>query len=154
MLNSTDSISIYDGDIYNKPSLHLVAELRHDSPLEKRFLTTRGPSLSVRVVASGASESYGFIAEVVTTPISAIGFSKYLLRPNLFALLAIGNWTYFQKILLSTAVLETGGTHPILFIPSGVCHLIRREDDWRLMLHSYFGVLGGISHWSKVGVLL
>lgn len=79
MLNSTDSISIYDGDIYNKPSLHLVAELRHDSPLEKRFLTTRGPSLSIRVVASGASESYGFIAEVVTTPISAIGFSKYFL---------------------------------------------------------------------------
>ncbi|XP_054261454.1 protein bark beetle-like isoform X2 [Macrosteles quadrilineatus] len=76
MLNSTDSISIYDGDIYNKPTLELVAEITSDSPLEKRFLTTKGPSLSVRVVASGASETYGFMAEIVTTPISAIGFNR------------------------------------------------------------------------------
>ncbi|KAG8303023.1 hypothetical protein J6590_018486 [Homalodisca vitripennis] len=76
LLNSTDSISVYDGDIYNKARLRLVAEITADSPLEKRFVTTRGPSLSIRVVASGASESYGFIAEIVTTPISAIGFNR------------------------------------------------------------------------------
>lgn len=53
-----------------------MAEITSDSPLEKRFITTQGPSLSIRMVASGASEVYGFMAEIVTTPISAIGFSK------------------------------------------------------------------------------
>jgi hypothetical protein len=32
--------------------------------------------MSIRLVASAASESYGFVAEIVTLPISALGFSE------------------------------------------------------------------------------
>lgn len=42
----------------------------------RKFVTSRSPSLSIRLVASAASQSYGFLAEIVTLPISAIGFSK------------------------------------------------------------------------------
>uniref|UniRef100_T1GGG9 SRCR domain-containing protein n=1 Tax=Megaselia scalaris TaxID=36166 RepID=T1GGG9_MEGSC len=56
----TDSIKLYDGDIYNVTS----------------FFKTRGPILSVRLIASGASSNHGFFAEVVTVPISSIGFNR------------------------------------------------------------------------------
>ena len=75
LLNSTDSITIYDGDIYNKA--RVAAHITSDAHLEKRFITTFSPSLSIKMTASGASEMHGFIAEIITLPISAIGFSMY-----------------------------------------------------------------------------
>lgn len=71
-----DSISLYDGNIYNV-SAPLIATVTVGSQMEKKLIRTTGPSLSVRLFANGASNVYGFVAEVVTLPISAIGFSKF-----------------------------------------------------------------------------
>lgn len=64
-----------------------------DSGSEKKFITTTGPILSVKLSATGASEMHGFIAEIVTLPISAIGFSML----NFFLTLSS---TFFVKLYL------------------------------------------------------
>lgn len=73
-----DSLSLYDGDIYNVTA-PIIGYLEHGSPDEKKLFKTVGPSLSVKLFANGASAVHGFIAEIVTLPISAIGFSKFSL---------------------------------------------------------------------------
>ncbi|XP_043483219.1 protein bark beetle isoform X2 [Leptopilina heterotoma] len=70
-----DSISLYDGDIYNITT-EKIAELEVNGRHEKSLFRTRGPSLSVKLFANGASNVHGFIAEIVTLPISAIGFNR------------------------------------------------------------------------------
>ncbi|XP_012276535.1 protein bark beetle isoform X2 [Orussus abietinus] len=70
-----DGITLYDGDIYNVTA-RKIGHLEFDSPYEKKLFKTQGPSLSVRLFANGASNVHGFIAEVVTLPISAIGFNR------------------------------------------------------------------------------
>lgn len=71
----TDTITLYDGDIYNI-SAKSIGHLEANSINEKKLFRTQGPSLSIRLFANGASNVHGFIAEIVTLPISAIGFSK------------------------------------------------------------------------------
>jgi len=73
-----DSIILYDGDIYNITSKK-IGHLEINTPDEKKFFKTQEPSLSIRFFASGASSVHGFIAEIVTLPISAIGFSTSFL---------------------------------------------------------------------------
>ncbi|XP_076766657.1 C-type lectin domain-containing protein bark beetle [Xylocopa sonorina] len=70
-----DSIMLYDGDIYNITAKN-IGHLEANSIDEKKFFKTQGPSLSIRLFANGASNTHGFIAEVVTLPISAIGFNR------------------------------------------------------------------------------
>ncbi|XP_066594103.1 protein bark beetle [Prorops nasuta] len=70
-----DGITLYDGDIYNVTA-KMIGHLEADSPDEKKLFRTREPSLSIRLFANGASNVHGFIAEVVTLPISAIGFNR------------------------------------------------------------------------------
>lgn len=70
-----DSLTLYDGDIYNV-TVEKIEDLYVNSNLEKKLFRTQGPSLSVKLFATGASSVHGFIAEVITLPISAIGFSK------------------------------------------------------------------------------
>lgn len=70
-----DSITLFDGDIYNITSTK-IADILVGSNNEKHLFKTMGPSLSVKLFANGASNIHGFIAEIVTLPISAIGFSK------------------------------------------------------------------------------
>lgn len=70
-----DSITLYDGDIYNVSST-VLGKIEVGSRNEKRLFKTKEPSLSVKLFANGASSSYGFFAEIVTLPISAIVFSK------------------------------------------------------------------------------
>lgn len=71
----TDTITLYDGDIYNI-SAKSIGHLEANSINEKKLFRTQGPSLSIRLFANGASNVHGFIAEVVTLPISAIGFNR------------------------------------------------------------------------------
>lgn len=74
-----DAIHIFDGDIYNFTSriqTRKIDSVYANSPNEKKLFRTSMPSLSIRLVASGAPSHHGFIAEIVTLPISAIGFSK------------------------------------------------------------------------------
>lgn len=69
-----DSVRIYDGNIFDRDS-RLIVDLgvteRHrvEKP-EFKFHQTTDNTMTVRLHVSGASSYYGFIAEVVTTPIS------------------------------------------------------------------------------------
>lgn len=72
-----DSLTLYDGDIYNITA-PVIGYLENGSPDEKKLFRTVGPSLSIKLFANGASSTHGFIAEIVTLPISAIGFSEYI----------------------------------------------------------------------------
>ncbi|XP_063235879.1 protein bark beetle isoform X2 [Bacillus rossius redtenbacheri] len=70
-----DSITIYDGDIYNVTA-RVIGSIEVGNSVEKKFFRTNLPSMSVRLFANGASSVHGFIAEIVTLPISAIGFNR------------------------------------------------------------------------------
>ncbi|CAH0560148.1 unnamed protein product [Brassicogethes aeneus] len=70
-----DFISLFDGDIYNISS-KVIDRISTTSGNEKKLFKTKLPSLSVKLFANGASSDHGFIAEIVTLPISAIGFNR------------------------------------------------------------------------------
>ncbi|CAH2236667.1 jg20886 [Pararge aegeria aegeria] len=70
-----DSITLYDGDIYNITAPQ-IGYLENGSTNEKKLFRTESASLSVKLFANGASAVHGFIAEIVTLPISAIGFNR------------------------------------------------------------------------------
>lgn len=72
-----DSLLLYDGDIYNYTAKH-IGTVMAQSPNERHLFKTFEPMLSVRLIASGAPARHGFIAEILTLPISAIGFSEFL----------------------------------------------------------------------------
>lgn len=84
-----DFISLHDGDIYNLTS-RVIARITMKTGEEKRLFKTRMPSLSVKLFANGASSTHGFIAEVVTLPISAIGPSKCLVVVGMHRFLTAG----------------------------------------------------------------
>lgn len=69
-----DSLKFYDGNIFD-PDSRLITELgvteRHrlDKP-ELKFYQTTDSTLSLVMHVSGSNSYYGFIAEVVTTPVS------------------------------------------------------------------------------------
>lgn len=85
-----DGITLYDGDIYNVTAKR-IGHLEINTPDEKKLFKTHNPSLSIRFFANGASSLHGFIAEIVTLPISAIGFSKHIISIiQYFTLHAIG----------------------------------------------------------------
>lgn len=69
-----DYLRIYDGDIFNRDSRLIVelgtAEKHKIERPELKFYQTTDSTMTVRMHASGASYLYGFIAEVVTTPVS------------------------------------------------------------------------------------
>ncbi|XP_014255547.1 protein bark beetle [Cimex lectularius] len=77
LYNSTDHLDLFDGGLYNHSVKHITSFSSY-SPIgsEKKFVKTLSPRMSVHLVASAASQKYGFIAEVVTLPISAIGFNR------------------------------------------------------------------------------
>ncbi|EDW76452.2 uncharacterized protein Dwil_GK14651 [Drosophila willistoni] len=68
----TDFIKLYDGDIYNVTATYL-GKIESDTDNQRSFFKTKGPTMSLQLVASGAPETHGFIAEVVTVPISTLG---------------------------------------------------------------------------------
>ncbi|XP_066905697.1 protein bark beetle [Halyomorpha halys] len=77
LYNSTDRLDLFDGGLYNRSIKHLTSlDFNSQGGLDKKLYKTQSSSLSIRLVASAASRSYGFIAEIVTLPISAIGFNR------------------------------------------------------------------------------
>lgn len=91
LFNESDTLSLYDGSIYNVSS-PIIQTISAKFDVKKQFITTKGPSLSIKMTVSGASHTRGFIAEIVTLPISAITFSKYK------KLIAFG-YVYANKIV-------------------------------------------------------
>lgn len=76
MYGRRDAIHLFDGDLYNLTA-KFIDTIEADGENEKKLFRTTGPILSIRMVASGAPSTHGFIAEIVTLPVSAIGFSKF-----------------------------------------------------------------------------
>ncbi|XP_054741887.1 protein bark beetle isoform X2 [Anastrepha obliqua] len=68
----TDVIRLFDGDIYNVTS-RFLGKIEWDSGNQRKFFKTESPTLSLQLIASGAPEYHGFIAEIVTVPISTLG---------------------------------------------------------------------------------
>ena len=73
-----DSITLYDGDIYNITSTLMTQITASTSgpAMENRLYRSRKHSLSLKVHSSGANGWHGFIAEIITLPIAAIGFGR------------------------------------------------------------------------------
>ncbi|XP_063702920.1 protein bark beetle isoform X2 [Culicoides brevitarsis] len=69
-----DKILLYDGDIYNVSSVK-IGQVEADGN-DRKLFKTHEPTLSIRLIASGAPARHGFIAEVVTLPISGILFNR------------------------------------------------------------------------------
>ncbi|XP_042229688.1 protein bark beetle-like isoform X4 [Homarus americanus] len=74
-----DRIVLYDGDVYNYTTVKF-AEIHMNSGNHMRFFKTEGTSLSVEVHATGASGDLGFVAEIVTLPISDLGINRNILH--------------------------------------------------------------------------
>ncbi|KAK4322844.1 hypothetical protein Pmani_006428 [Petrolisthes manimaculis] len=74
-----DRIILYDGDIYNQTT-QTLAEIHARSDNHMRFFKTQGTSLSVEVHTTGASGKLGFLAEVVTLPVSDLGINRNILH--------------------------------------------------------------------------
>ncbi|KAK7076789.1 hypothetical protein SK128_004223, partial [Halocaridina rubra] len=74
-----DRIVLYDGDIYNQTT-QLLSEIHMNSDNHMKFFKTVGTRLSVELHATGASGDLGFVAEIVTLPISDLGISRNILQ--------------------------------------------------------------------------
>lgn len=79
LAHKSDYVGIYDGILYNKTS-EIVRLIKSPNSQRRRFIKSTFDSISLKVVAQAASSRiYGFIAEIVSLPIAAIGFGMYIL---------------------------------------------------------------------------
>ena len=88
-----DRVIIYDGDIYNETTKTIV-ELNSTSTYSNHFIKTQGTRLSVQLHATGASGNHGFVAEIVTLPVSTIGIGLLLIFS--FVICFYFRYTYFS----------------------------------------------------------
>lgn len=78
LARDSDYVGIYDGILYNKTS-EIVRLKKSTKSHRRRFIKSTFGSISLKVTAEAASSRYyGFIAEIVTLPIAAIGFGMYI----------------------------------------------------------------------------
>lgn len=79
LAHDSDYVSMYDGILYNKTS-EIVRFVKSPKSQRRRFIKSTFGSISLKIVARAASSRvYGFIAEIVSLPIAAIGFGIYFL---------------------------------------------------------------------------
>ena len=86
LVNSTgepwepDSLTLYDGDIYNITSTLIasVVSTTTGPGMNNQLYRSKKPSLSLKIHSSGADGFHGFIAEVITLPVAAIGFGLFI----------------------------------------------------------------------------
>ena len=72
-----DHLTLYDGDLYNLTTQPIVTIKVDGKEAEKSlYQTTRSNAMSIKFHATGAREHLGFVAEVVTLPISAVGLDR------------------------------------------------------------------------------
>lgn len=72
-----DNIELFDGDIYNISSAKIV-ELKVDGSTLDRSLykTSRTNAMGIKFHSTGSRENLGFLAEIVTLPISVAGIDR------------------------------------------------------------------------------
>ncbi|XP_050428797.1 protein bark beetle isoform X2 [Adelges cooleyi] len=76
LAHDNDHIGVYDGILYNKTS-EIFRLVKSPKVQRRRFIKSTYGSISLKAVAQAASSRvYGFIAEIVTLPIAAIGFDR------------------------------------------------------------------------------
>ena len=76
-----DHLTLYDGDLYNHTTKPLTTIKVDGKLLEKRLWSSaKNNALSVKFHATGARNTLGFVAEVVTLPISFIGIDRYVMH--------------------------------------------------------------------------
>ena len=74
-----DHLVLYDGDIYNHTVQPMVEIRVDDQHLEnKLWSSSKSNALSIKFHATGARNTLGFVAEVVTLPISFVGIDRYV----------------------------------------------------------------------------
>ena len=74
-----DHLTLYDGDIYNNTVQPLTTIQVDGQFLEnKLWSSSKDNALSIKFHATGARNSLGFVAEVVTLPISFFGIDRYV----------------------------------------------------------------------------
>lgn len=77
LAHQSDYVGIYDGILYNKTT-EMMRLVKSPKSQKRRFIKSTFGSISLKVVARAASSRvYGFIAEIVSLPIAAIGFGMY-----------------------------------------------------------------------------
>ncbi|KAF2360384.1 SRCR domain [Trinorchestia longiramus] len=74
-----DQLLLYDGELYNETS-SLLATLHANTTNHMKLFKTTSTRLSVQLHATGASGAFGFVAEVLTLPISNIGIDRDVLQ--------------------------------------------------------------------------
>ena len=72
-----DHLTLYDGDLYNYTTKPMVT-IKVDGSDQEKYLhkTTKSNAMSIKFHATGARESLGFVAEVVTIPLSVVGINR------------------------------------------------------------------------------
>jgi len=79
LAHESDYVGIYDGIIYNKTS-EIIRLVKSPKSQRRRFIKSTFGSISLKTIARAASSRiYGFIAEIMTLPIAAIGFGMCIL---------------------------------------------------------------------------
>lgn len=74
LAHESDHVGIFDGILYNKTS-EIIRLVKSPKSQRRRFIKSTVGSMSLKAVTRAASSRiYGFIAEIVTLPIAAIGF--------------------------------------------------------------------------------
>ena len=72
-----DQLTLYDGDLYNHTTQPMVT-IKVDGSDTHKYLhkTTKSNAMSIKFHATGARESLGFVAEIVTLPMSVVGIDR------------------------------------------------------------------------------
>ena len=74
-----DHLTLYDGDIYNRTVTPMVKIKVDGNYLERKlWSSSKNNALSVKFHATGARKALGFVAEVVTLPISFVGIDRHV----------------------------------------------------------------------------
>ena len=73
-----DHLTLYDGDLYNRTVAPIVTIRVDPNNDDEKFLhkTTKSNAMSVKFHATGSRDSLGFVAEVVTLPMSVVGLNR------------------------------------------------------------------------------
>ena len=93
-----DQLTLYDGDIYNYTT-QPMANIKVDGENLERKLwsTTRTNAMSIKFHATGARNTLGFVAEVVTLPISFVGIDRYVMHNISFSVFETCNWLQLTR---------------------------------------------------------
>ena len=76
-----DQLTLFDGDIYNYTTQPMAVIKVDDKNLEQKlWKTSKTNAMSIKFHATGARNTLGFIAEVVTLPVPFVNMDRYVMH--------------------------------------------------------------------------